>query len=214
MEEYKPPILIKELGMRFPTEKSKERARYGLYKCGYCGKEFQVQMASVKSKSTKSCGCLLKKHGLRHHRLYYTWMSMKLRCYSKYHASYEEYGGRGITVCDEWRETPTQFIEDMFPSFQEGLSLDRIDNDKGYFKENCRWSTLTEQALNKRPLKSNNTSGYTGVSFNKNAKLYEVYITLFKKRKHIGFYKTAIEAAIARNNYIIENNLPHKLNEI
>lgn len=70
-------------------------------------------------------------------------------CYSKSNISYINYGGRGITVCEEWIDSPAKFIEDMESTYQDGLSLDRIDNDKGYSKENCKWSTRTEQNINK-----------------------------------------------------------------
>jgi hypothetical protein len=70
------------------------------------------------------------------------------RCESSKHTHYHRYGGRGITVCQEWRESFPQFLADMSPSYQEGLTLDRINNDLGYSKENCHWATKKEQRLN------------------------------------------------------------------
>ena len=215
LEDKKPEFII-DLGMRFPTEKSKKRYRFGLYKCGYCGNEFEALMCYIKTKRIKGCGCQRGKsiiHGLAQHRLYYTWTSMIQRCYIKNHPSYDDWGGRGITVCDDWKDTPTQFIEDMFPSFEEGLTLDRIDNDKGYSKENCRWATRSEQCINQRTRKDNST-GFVGVTYHTRDLLFTASICINKKRKHIGYYQTLIEAAIARNNYIIENGLPHKLSII
>lgn len=213
IREDKSPILLKDLGMRFPTEMSKRKYRYGLYKCGYCGKEWETQTSDIKNGHTKSCGCILITHNLRHHRMYGTWKGMSDRCYNQKHDAYKNYGGRGITVCAEWRDSLEQFIEDMFPSFVEGLTLDRIDNDKGYSKENCRWATRSEQCINQRTRKDNST-GFVGVTYHTRDLLFTASICINKKRKHIGYYQTLIEAAIARNNYIIENGLPHKLSII
>ena len=217
LEKDMTPILIKDLGMRFPTEKSSRKYRYGLYKCGYCGKEFEVITRSIKAGTTKSCGCILNKnkitHGLTQHRLYHIWNKMVDRCCNINNKNYKDYGDRGITVCAEWRESPLKFIEDMFPSFEEGLTLDRVDNDKGYSKENCRWATKTEQRINRRIFK-NNTSGFVGVYYHSRDLVFIAYLNINKNTKYLGEYPTAVEAAIARNNYIIENGLPHKLNII
>lgn len=211
----KSPVLLKDLGMRFPTEDSKRKYRYGLYRCGYCDKEFEASTYDIKRINVRSCGC--QKGGVIHklssHILYGIWNSMVYRCYNQNCNHYIYYGGRGITVCDEWRETPTQFIEDMFPSFMEGLTLDRIDNAKGYSKDNCRWATKTEQVVNRR-VQRNNTSGFTGVSYRSDILKYRAEVSIEGKPIHLGYYQTTIEAAIARNNYIIENGLPNKLNII
>lgn len=213
--EDKKPILLRDLGLRFPTENSKQRYRYGLYKCGYCGKEYESMSKNVNKKDTKGCGCQIggKTHGLENHRLYGIWASMLRRCYNTSNKDYIYYGGKGITVCKEWKDTPAQFIEDMFPSFQEGLSLDRIDVKGNYEPSNCRWTNQTQQCINRGMFK-NNSSGFVGVSCDKNNSKFASYITVNKKRIHLGYYLTAVDAVQARNKYIIDNKLTHKLSII
>jgi hypothetical protein len=80
---------------------------------------------------------------------YNTWRGMKLRCYNKNREDYKHYGGRGIEVCERWRSSFVAFLEDMGPR-PPGMTLDRIDVNKGYCKDNCRWATKAEQERNKR----------------------------------------------------------------
>lgn len=84
-------------------------------------------------------------------RLYRIWASMKTRCYNSNHMYYKNYGGRGITVCDEWRRDFVSFMRwAQEAGYDDSLSIDRIDNDKGYCPENCRWATLSQQMRNTR----------------------------------------------------------------
>lgn len=82
-------------------------------------------------------------------KFYRAWTGMKTRCSNKNRKDYKNYGGRGISICKRWYKFEN-FKNDMFSSYYEGLALDRIDNNKGYFKENCRWATSKEQNNNKR----------------------------------------------------------------
>ena len=206
------PILLKDLGMRFPTEKSKRKYRYGLYQCQYCGEEFEAQTPSVKNGNTKSCGCLTNKyknpHGLTQHRLYATWASMLQRCCNNKYKDYKYYGGRGTKVCDRWLDIKN-FIEDMYPSYQECLSIDRIDVDGNYEPDNCRWTTQTIQSRNTRDICKNNTSGFRGVSWSKRDKIWIACIRVNYTRIHIGSFKTALEASKAYERYVRLNNLEH-----
>lgn len=209
------PRLVLDLGMRYPTEKSSRKYRYGLFECQYCKKEFEAVFNNVKTGCTKSCGCQKNKqkitHGLKSNRFYKTWCQMVYRCNNPKNKDYKNYGARGITVCEEWLDV-TNFVawaELTHPNI-EGVSLDRIDNDKGYSPENCRWADKTTQAYNKRMQKSN-TSGFVGVSYYDNIKKWRAKITVNKILKHIGLFLTIEEAVQARDNYIIENNLSHKL---
>lgn len=79
----------------------------------------------------------------------YSWSGMKQRCLNPHHPQYKDYGGRGIRVCKRWLNDYEAFLEDMGER-PPGMTLDRVDNDRGYFKDNCKWSTRKEQANNRR----------------------------------------------------------------
>jgi hypothetical protein len=205
------------LGLLYPTENSKQKVRFGIYKCGFCGNEFKANTNNVVQGKTRSCGCYRKRranethktHGLIGTRLYGIWSDIKSRTLNPKYKQYNDYGGRGITICDEWKNDVKSFYDwAMSNGYEEGkgLSIDRIDNDGNYCPENCRWTTITIQNRNQR-IKKNNTSGYKGVSYHKSEKKYRARITVNRKRINLGYFKTAVEAGIAYNNYIIENNL-------
>ena len=203
-------ILLKDLGGRFATEKSKKKRRFGLYRC-YCGKEFEAQIQSINNGNTKSCGCLKITHNLTNHRLYRSWYNMIQRCTNPKDTFYKNYGERGIKVSNEWLDI-NNFINDMYPSYKEGLSMDRIDNNKGYSKDNCRWATRSIQSRNTRVLMSRNKSGYRGVHWHKISKKWVSQITVYSKTIYIGSFDTAIDSAVAYDKYIIDNNLEHTKN--
>ena len=210
------PILIEDLGMMFATENSKKKARFGRYKCGFCGTEFKANTQGILRGKTKSCGCYKKRriseanktHGLGSTRLYSIWKEIRRRTLNPKHKSYNNYGGRGITICDEWLDVQNFYNWALLNGYEEnkGLSIDRIDVNGNYCPENCRWTTQTIQNRNQRIYK-NNTSGYKGVSFNKREGKYVAQINVDKKQISLGHFQTAEDGAIAYNNYIIENNL-------
>ena len=129
--------LIQDLGTR-PTGKKKIfMRRFGLFQCPSCKKEFETSFNSVKQGASTSCrSCGSTKHGYKKHRLYGIWNNIIQRCNNKKNTNYSDYGGRGIKVCDRWLDIKN-FIEDMYPTFVEGLEIDRILVNGNYEKSNC-----------------------------------------------------------------------------
>ncbi len=122
-----------------------------------CGQNAVVVTSQLNSGKTRSCGCLQKAraseanktHGKSKSALFRVWCHMRKRCYNHTCRDYPDYGGRGILVCDAWHDFET-FAKDMGERPSPSHSIDRIDNNKNYGPDNCKWSTLTEQARNKR----------------------------------------------------------------
>lgn len=100
-------------------------------------------------------------HGLGKPATYSHWVNMKTRCYNKNSVKYKTYGERGITVCDEWLDFKNFHEWAITHGYEDGLTIDRIDNDKGYCPENCRWVTRLQQAKNKR---NNHMITYNGIT--------------------------------------------------
>lgn len=126
-----------------------------------CGNEIIVNANNLTSNKTLSCGCYRKdvlknrkKHGDTNKRLYHIWNGMKQRCYNEHSKNYTNYGKRGIKVCDEWLENYLNFKQWALKNgYRDDLSIDRINNNKGYYPENCRWETAKVQANNTRNTK-------------------------------------------------------------
>lgn len=116
-----------------------------------CGTEKAVSAGNLAEGKSKSCGCksATRKHGQSGTTLHQVWRSMMSRCYNPSDRAYRNYGGRGILVHPEWHDFDA-FARDVGPHPGGGLSLDRVDNENGYFPSNCRWATRTEQARNTR----------------------------------------------------------------
>ena len=133
------------------------------------------------------------------------------RCSNPKTNCYDRYGGAGITVCERWKNF-NNFINDMYPTFKEGLTLDRKENDKEYSKDNCRWADKNTQAQNTRLLRATNTSGYRGVSFHKNKNKWISSIKSSGKQIHLGYFNNPIDGAKVYDKFVIDNNLQMPLN--
>ena len=122
-----------------------------------CGTEKWVTKDNLRSGGTISCGCVRLKatrersriHGMARTRPYRVWAAMIYRCSNEACKDFRHYGGRGIAVCEEWRDFQ-KFWEDMRIGYQPGLEIDRIDNDGNYEPKNCRWATRSQQMKNCR----------------------------------------------------------------
>lgn len=158
------PPLIDLTGQRFgrlvviKREPTVNRHTIWLCECD-CGKFVSVDAGNLRSNHTTSCGCFQREatsqsnrtHGKGHTRIWRIWECMKTRCYRKSYHAFRHYGGRGITICPEWKNDFQAFYDwAMANGYQDDLSIDRIDNDKGYSPDNCRWVTMAEQNNNKR----------------------------------------------------------------
>lgn len=134
-----------------------------------CGNTIVVHAYLLKQGHTRSCGCLKRekaidpntpkgemcpsyKHGGEGTRLYRIWKGMKQRCYNNKTHNYQNYGGRGIDICDEWKDNFPAFRDwSLKNGYADDLSIDRIDNDRGYSPDNCRWADRVTQRANQRP---------------------------------------------------------------
>lgn len=126
-----------------------------------------------------------------------SWDGMKNRCYYKRHDSYHSYGGRGITVCDEWLHDFKAFYKYMGDKPTPEHSIDRINNDGNYEPGNVRWATPREQILNTR-IRRDNTSGTKGISWEAGRSRWLARVWHNGKATHLGYFKTKDEAINAR----------------
>lgn len=136
-----------------------ESSRQYRWKCACdCGVNLEIFGSNIKRGMTTSCGCLQKEkagtynttHGKSGTKIHKTWKGIKQRCLNPKNPNFPDYGGRGITICDSWKNSFEEFYKFMGEPPSPDHSIDRIDNDKGYEPGNVRWETNLEQVRNRR----------------------------------------------------------------
>lgn len=159
-----------------------------------------------------------EKHSLTKTKGYKLWCNIIQRCYNPKNPSYKYYGEKGVIMEDYFKNSYENFINWIkgIAHYNEWLnsselSLDRIDNTLGYSRGNIKFSTKTEQVENQN-LRVDNKSGYKGVCYHKLNKKYSATITINKSKVFLGYYDTALEAALVYDNYVLKNNLNRKTN--
>ena len=171
-----------------------------------CDKIKEYLPYQVVSGGIKSCGRLTDKNTLHGHSTrqgksteYHSWGAMKARCYNKHNVDYKDYGDIGITVCDRWIEPKTgfsNFLEDLGLKPTSRHTIERLDVNKGYSKDNCRWATKSEQSLNQRKMAGTHCK-YKGVFYRGDEYKYKKPYYVHINHKYIGTYATQREAAEA-----------------
>jgi len=209
--------LIKDLGRRKPKENSSYKKRFGLYECPICLSHFETMTDSVTSGAStqcRSCSNVVASttHGMRNHPQYQTWSNQKQRCRNENVPLYKNYGGRGISFSSEFEDFLVwlDYIEKLDDYKKKGYTLDRIDNDGNYEIGNLRWASRSTQSSNTRKLRSNNTSGYRGVSETKNG--WQSNIGVNNRTIRLGEYQYPWTAAYVYDSYILNNSKEHTMN--
>lgn len=216
IEQRKEPIKIGEkYGRLVVLEKTTEKCGTSyLYKCKCdCGKICLVPSCRL-GVTTFSCGCYKiechRTHNESNTRLYNIWSNMKKRCYNINCPKYKIYGGRGISVCDEWRDSYIKFKEWACTNgYSDDLSIDRIDNNGNYEPSNCRWVDNSIQMRNRNPI---GEIPYDGIV--RDSTGYRAQISVDGKKIYIAHSVNDIEYLVKkRNEYIISHNLDFKIQE-
>lgn len=199
-------ILIDLTGKRFGRytvveraprpETHKQQHAFWKVRCD-CGTERVIPGGSLRSGNSRSCGCLCKDinadrlttHGGRRTREYRIWRAVKDRCFNERNSHFDYYGGRGITMCDRWKNDFTAFLADMGPC-PDGLTIERIDVNAHYDPSNCKWATYREQRQNQRRSKF---VDYEGQRWN-----------LKELCRHLGVKYNAVYDAVTRIGMTLE----------
>lgn len=175
-----------------------------------CGNEIVVRADSLMSGEKLSCGCnapkkwskqAREKHGMTGTELYKRWAAIKQRCLDSEKPDYGRYGGAGVTICDEWKDSFVSFMNwALANGYEEELSIDRIDNEKGYCPENCRWIRLEKQSANR---KSNIYITYNGETKTLTDWCKYFNVNYDRTKARIQKYGFSFEESIFSENYAL-----------
>lgn len=179
-----------------------------LFRCD-CGNEKEIPSNSVRSGLVKSCGCMVRKHGdtdgHKKSRLYVIWVNMHQRCKNKNNPEFKYWGGKGITVCEEWQEYAAFKKWAIENGYKNDLSIDRIDGNKGYTPDNCRWATALQQNRNQSSNHFITLDGKTK-TLSEWIEISPITVSTYHKRKRKGMTdRDALFTPNRSNNHILKN---------
>lgn len=200
------------------------KTRWGLFRCLNCGTFFKVNLYSAYKHQTRFCShkCSSTTHqdvegGNEEHQLYSRWLSMKQRCYNPTNTNYQNYGARGIKV-EEYLLNFGNYVKyvSSLDGYDEDLprwiQLDRIDNSKGYERGNLRWVNQSTNLANTRKRSNSKYSTFKGITYSSNHKKYVARVSFKGRLLTSRTFDTELEAVKYRDQFILDNNLPHTLN--
>lgn len=171
------------------------RRRQFLLSCDCGSAPFVANINNIRSGTTTSCGCSRLTHGMHKTRQYQCWADMKTRCDNEEHSCYKDYGGRGIRYPEKWRAFEG-FWEDMREGYSDDLTINRVDNDASYSKENCIWDVQGNQNHMRRKRENTWLPVFGGIYDKRDGKMY-ARISYMGERLHLGWYVTEAEVAEA-----------------
>jgi len=212
--------VLADLGMQYPTKSSKQKKRMVHIECK-CGDILTVQEKQFRDNHARVCKKCSNKDKIIFGDSYKDSIGFYLRkihsgvkgrCTNPKNKDYEKYSKLGIY--QPWMDYSVFRHWALTNGYKPGLTIDRVDNNKGYYPNNCRWTTKSIQAQNTRVLRSTNKSGYRGVSWNKKENIWKVNIMTNGKNKYLGRFTTALEGAKAYDTYVVEHNTQHNINGV
>jgi len=203
--EYKENDVINGFVFIKDTE-YRDKRRFAIFKCPKCNNEFETRIDRIFKIET--CGCYRwnKKHGLSGTRLHIIWRNMMDRCYKSNHIEYKRYGNRNISVCKAWCSFECFHDWAINNGYTDQNTLDRINNNLGYFPDNCRWTDKHTQSANRRKF-NNKSSKYIGVSYHVRKRKWQARIQSRGRTIFYGTYESEIQAAFERDKFLVNNNL-------
>lgn len=202
-------ILVRQ----FLSDKTGSKRLMGVFRCPACSVEFEGRMDRINVMTgscipcaNKSAGKKRSTHGFNNtnSRLHVTWANMKRRCVNPRGTEIHKYAG--VTLCDEWMNFEPFMKWSLENGYTDQMTIDRIDPNKGYSPDNCRYVDYNVQAANRR-MTDKNTSGHVGVSWDRSKWVAKVQWK--GKQIHLGRFENIDDAVKARNDYLSANDLPH-----
>lgn len=184
--------------------------RYYTNECIECHKRVAREQA-VEYRNRLRGDKRFRNHGYSNTRLYRIWIAMKQRCDNPRKWNYKYYGGKGVTYCEEWKDFVAFKTWAESNGYAEDLSIDRIDFNRGYSPDNCRWVTQSVQTANR---KMNGSTEYIGVAYSSDHYRFVTAMSINYKKAFTYTSRSKNDCARKRNEYIIEHNLMRPLNEI